>query len=152
MIWSRYPAKLVWKQKQLVAPPPGYTGRAKKLGQCSYCKEFFAASSLEVDHKSQAGSLNSWESVTTFVQKLLDTNENWVLACKPCHKIKSYAERTSKDFHEALAEKQAIAFLKRDRSEVLAYLQGFGYNANSLKNNQQRRKALVEVFSRRKDE
>lgn len=149
LIWSRYPAKLKWKQAQLVAPPKGYTGRAKKVGTCSYCQHIFAASSLEVDHVFQAGSLNSWESVTTFVRNLLDTNNNWVLACKPCHKVKSYAERSGMDFKDAQAEKRAIEFCKSHNvKQQLDYLTGLGYNARSLTNASKRRAALVETFKK----
>lgn len=153
LIWSRYPAKLKWKNGQLHSPPKGYTGRAKKLGKCHYCQNLFAGSSLEVDHVEAAGSCNSWESAAQFLKKLLDTNNNWVLACKPCHKVKSYAERSGLDFKDALAEKRAIDFLKRNsKQEVLDYCQGFGYNARSLPNNQKRREALVEIFKKENNE
>lgn len=148
-MWSTYPAKLSWKSAQLTKPPKEYTGRAKKLGQCHYCKGMFSASALEVDHIEQAGQCNSWETAFEFIRKLLDTNNNWVLACKPCHKVKSYAERTGVDFKEALAEKRAIAFLKEnDKQFVLDYCESFGYNARSLSNNQKRREALVEIFKK----
>lgn len=146
-IWSRYPAKLEWKKRQLVDPPKGYTGRAKKLGKCHYCSEMFSASALEVDHVDQAGSCNSWKTAGEFLYRLLDCNDNWVLACKPCHKVKSYAERAGVSFQIALAEKRAIAFVKSNSKEkVLAYLHSFGYNTNPLTNADKRRQALVEHF------
>jgi Chaseviridae HNH endonuclease len=148
LIWSRYPAKLKWKSKQLAPPPPGYIGRAKKVGQCSYCQGIFAASSLEVDHVSQAGGLNSWASVTTFVKNLLDTNNNWVLACKPCHKIKSYQERAGVSFSAARAEKRAIEFLKKPVAEVLDFCKRSGYNTELLTNASKRRACLVEIFKK----
>ena len=149
LIWSRYPAKLKWKSAQLVAPPQGYTGRAKKVGQCSYCLGIFAASSLEVDHVLQVGSLNSWESVTTFMKNLLDTNNNWVLACKPCHKTKSYSDRTGLGFKDALAEKKAIEFMKsHNTKQQLDYLKGLQYNTSPLTNATKRRAALVEIFKK----
>lgn len=148
-LWSRYPGKLAWKQSRLVSPPKGYTGRAKKLGQCHYCQEHFAASSLEVDHVEQAGACNSWETAYEFLYKLLDCNGNWVLACKPCHKIKSYSERTGKNFKDAMAEKKAISFLKlHDVKYVLDYCKSFGYNPRSLSNAAKRRAALVEIFKK----
>lgn len=150
-VWKRYPAKLDWKRDQMVPPPEGYTGRAKSLGKCHYCKEMFAASHLEVDHVKQAGSCNSWETANQFMKNLLDTNNNWVLACRPCHKIKSYAERTGMDFQEALAEKRAIEFLKnKPKDKVLAYCESFGYNPKALTNDQKRRAALVEIFTKEK--
>lgn len=150
MIWSRYPAKLSWKKTQLVDPPPGYSGRAKKLGQCHYCKEMFAASHLEVDHVVAAGSCNSWETVLQFLQRLLDVNNNWVLACKTCHKVKSYAERMGIAFDSALLEKRVIAFMKKPKEEVLAFCQEHGYNANTLTNAEKRKQALTEIFAKEK--
>ena len=148
-MWSRYPAKLSWKQSKLTTPPKGYVGRAKKLGKCHYCSQMFAASSLEVDHVKQAGECNSWETAYKFLYNLLDCNNNWVLACKPCHKVKSYAERTGMDFKDALAEKRAIEFLKvHDVEFVLDYCKDFGYNSRSLTNATKRRAALVEIFKK----
>lgn len=148
-IWSRYPAKLKWKQGQLSSPPAGYTGRAKKLGTCHYCQNLFAASALEVDHVKQAGTCNSWETAAQFLKNLLDTSGNWVLACKPCHKVKSYSERSGLDFNDALAEKRAIDFLKNSsKNIVLDYCEASGYNPRSLSNNTKRREALVEIFKK----
>jgi hypothetical protein len=148
-LWSRYPAKLSWKQSQLVTPPKGYTGRAKKLGKCHYCSQSFAASALEVDHVNQAGTCNSWETAYQFLYNLLDCNNNWVLACKPCHKVKSYAERTGLDFKEAMAEKKAIEFMKsHNTKQQLDYLVSVRYNVRPLTNAAKRRAALVEVFKK----
>ena len=144
-IWSRFPAKLEWKKKQLVKPPKGYTGRAKKLGKCHYCKEMFAASSLEVDHKEQAGTCNSWETAQEFMYKLLDCNDNWVLACKPCHKIKSLAERKGISFDEAAVQKKVIEICK-NKEKCLAFCQSNGYTASQLSNAAKRRKAVEEVL------
>lgn len=148
LIWSRYPAKLKWKASQLVSPPKGYTGRAKKLGECFYCKEMFAASHLEVDHVSQAGKCNSWDTAQEFLYKLLDCNDNWVLACKPCHKCKSLAERKGISFEEALVEKKVIEWCKKPTQIVLEFLVGKGYTASMLTNSTKRRAALTEVFTK----
>ena len=148
-VWKRYPAKLEWKKKQMFPPPPGYTGKAKSLGECHYCKEHFAASHLEVDHVHQAGTLNSWETFAQFVKNLLAVGDNWVLACKPCHKVKSYAERMGLPFKEAFAEKKAIKFAKDNSTKaVVDFCVENGYNERVLKNATARRKALVEIFTK----
>lgn len=147
LTWSRYPAKLKWKSSQLITPPKDYTGRAKKLGQCYYCDEWFAASHLEVDHVAQAGQCNSWDTSHKFLENLLDCNDNWVLADKACHKIKSYAEAHNISFEEAKAEKRAIAFLKENSvKKQLAYFQLKGYNSISVSNEAKRRAVLKEIF------
>lgn len=148
LMWSRYPAKLEWKKGQLFPPPSGYTGRAKKLGTCHYCKSDFPGSNLEVDHIEQAGQCNSWESAGTFLKRLLDANDNWVLACKPCHKIKSFAERTGASFEEALIEKNVIAFMKKSKDEVVAFCKKNGYSESTLRNATQRRQAVSEILSK----
>lgn len=145
-LWSRYPAKLKWKQEQLVSPPKGYTGRAKKLGKCFYCGEFHAASSLEVDHVEQAGACNSWDTAQEFLRNLLDCNNNWALVCKPCHKIKSYAERLGIAFEEALLQKRVIEFCKQEKQIVLDFCQSHGYNTSTLTNAEKRRKAVEAIF------
>lgn len=149
LLWSRYPAKLEWKKTQLVEPPKGYTGRAKKLGKCHYCEEMFAASHLEVDHVVQAGTCNSWETAKEFLYKLLDCNDNWVLACKPCHKTKSFAERKGVSFEEAQAEKKAIEFCKQQKEIVLDFLAQNQYNGSSVSTAAKRRKLVEKIFKER---
>ena len=146
-MWSRYPPKLEWKRKQMsTTKPEGYTGKGKSFGKCHYCNQTFVASHLEVDHVEQAGTCNSWETFRQFTENLLDVNDNWVLACKPCHKIKSYAERTGMDFEDALLEKRVIEFAKKSKEEVLDFCKDFGYNPSSLRNAAQRREALTRIF------
>ena len=146
-IWSTYPPKLIWKKAQMSPPPKGYTGRAKTLGVCHYCNEQFAASHLEVDHVEQAGTCNSWDTAAEFLHNLLDCNGNWVLACKPCHKIKSYAERQGVSFQAAMIEKQVIETLK-DKKKTLDLCTKMGYNTSELTNEAKRRAALQEIFSK----
>lgn len=147
-IWSRYPAKLAWKQSLLTEQrPEGYLGRGKKFGKCHYCQGWFTASALEVDHVSQAGSCNTWEQAYQFLHNLLDTNDNWVLACKPCHKAKSLAERKGIDFYEALLERQANELLKGDKQKLLDIFAKFGYTTQQTSNSRKRKQALLEILS-----
>lgn len=132
----------------MVDPPSTYTGRAKKLGQCHYCSGTFSASSLEVDHVSQAGQCTDWDTAAAFLKKLLDCNTNWVLACKPCHKIKSYAERTGTSFEVAMVEKKVLAWTKKPKEEVVAFCKEKGYTDAMLRTAPLRRKALSEILSK----
>ncbi len=145
-IWNFYPAKLKWKSAQLREPPKGYSGRAKKLGTCHYCHNNFAASHLEVDHVQQAGSCNTWEESHQFLKNLLDCNDNWVLACKPCHKCKSYSEKMNIGFEEAIMLKEVIRIDKEESVEdIIAFCQDYEYTENSSK---KKRKANVESIFR----
>ena len=149
MIWSRYPAKLEWKKKQLTSErPPGYTGRGKSFGKCHYCGCMFTGSALEVDHVEQAGACNSWETAGHFMENLLDCNDNWVLACKPCHKVKSHAEKTGASFEEAAIQKRVIAMMKNSKDFVVDFCKKNGYNAGQLTNSEKRKAALTEIFTK----
>lgn len=150
LLWSRYPAKIEWKKSKLVKPPKGYTGRAKMLGECHYCNEMFAASHLEVDHVQQAGQCNSWDTAQQFLYNLLDCNGNWVLACKPCHKIKSYAEKEGLTFEQAAFQKKVIDFMK-DKKKVLAFLQANKYSGPAVSNETKRRALVEKLFKEGKD-
>jgi hypothetical protein len=117
---------------------------------CYYCKQWWAASSLEVDHVDQAGACGSWEEAAEFMHKLLDCNGNWVLACKPCHKVKSYAERSGLSYEDALVEKKVIEWMKRPVKEVLAFCQTRGYTSQQLTNADKRRAALRAILKEQK--
>lgn len=149
LLWSRYPAKISWKNTKLVKPPKGYNGRAKKLGKCHYCGEWFAASHLEVDHVQQAGQCNSWETSNQFLYRLLDCNDNWVLACKPCHQIKSMAEKTGMSFEEAKQAKAVLEIMKWPKRKLLDWLTSYGYNEQEC-SNAEKRKRLVEIILKEK--
>jgi hypothetical protein len=107
----------------------------------------FAASHLEVDHVHQAGQCSSWETSSRFLYNLLDCNDNWVLACKPCHKIKSYSEAHGLSFIEAAIAKKVIETEKQMAvKEIVAMLNDAGYN--DVSNKDKRRKALTEMHSK----
>lgn len=143
-VWSRYPAKLEWKKRQMLPPPPGYTGRAKSVGYCAFCGKMGSASSFEVDHIDQAGSFKNKQEAIAWFWRLLDTNDNWQLACKPCHKIKSYAEREGLTFSEAKVAKEVIRLLRKEnKKDMLALLQQHGVEC---KNADQRREALTKIL------
>lgn len=146
LLWSRYPAKIEWKKSKMVLPPKGYTGRAKTLGKCHYCDEMFAASHLEVDHVQQAGTCNSWDTAQKFLYNLLDCNDNWVLACKPCHKVKSHAEKKGINFEEALLDKKIIEFCKKPKQEILDFLSEYQYNGSSVSTAAKRRVLITKIL------
>lgn len=121
-LWSRYPPKIEWKNSQCTKPPENYIGKAKSGANCHYCNEWFAKSHLEVDHVQQAGGFQDIDGLSQWISKLIDVNNNWVLACKPCHKIKSYAERTDMSMEDARLEKEIIAFKKLPAKEQIRLL------------------------------
>jgi hypothetical protein len=146
-IWSNYPAKHVWKKAQMVPTPPDFVGRAKTIGRCAFCKERFAASKLEVDHREQAGSFSNKEEAVEWFWRLLDTNDNWQLTCKPCHKIKSLQERNEgMSFEDARVQKEIIRLTKKEnKQEMLDILKASGVEC---KNQKERKEALKQILSK----
>ena len=115
-IWSRYPPKIAFKTPLLIEKFEGCgvdNPRVKKVGQCNYCKNWFAASHLEVDHVIAAGGFNpNWNDFTVWVQRLLLIEGNLQLLCKSCHQCKSLADRVGITFEEAQLRRQIVAFEK----------------------------------------
>lgn len=115
--WMRYPPSIDWKKAQGHPPPPGYTGKAKKFGTCALCGEEGVLSALEVDHIDEGGSIKSYQDAMRWLEKILDVNDNWQLAHKDCHKIKTYAFAHGLTFEEARIEKQFIIPFKKLKAE-----------------------------------
>lgn len=123
-IWSDYPLRKVWKAGQL-RPVTSQERVSKKfhpstknVGQCYLCGEWFAGSKLECDHVHPSNGCKSWEDLSGFLHYCSATlPDEWALACKPCHRIKSYAERMGITFEEAKSKKRIIALMK-DKKKV----------------------------------
>jgi len=100
--------------------------RVKSVGQCQICNEWFANSNLQVDHRVQAGSIgNSWEGWFNWMYDLLADKDNMQLVCKPCHLVKTHADRLGVSFAEAKIKKEVIRFSKLPESEQVAILTGY---------------------------
>lgn len=120
-IWSDYPIRKVWKKEQLRPVTPEekenkkFHPSTKHVGECHYCKEPMAGSKLECDHLIASDGCYDHETAEKFLWHCGgDHPDNWVLACKPCHKIKSYQEKQGYEtFEEAKAMKIVIDFEKK---------------------------------------
>lgn len=144
-VWANYPAKHEWKKKQMKPPPAGYIGRAKTVGTCVFCQTLLPASKLEVDHREQAGGFTNKEEAVEWFWRLLDTNDNWQLTCKPCHKIKSHQEKNEgMSFDDARIAKEIIRLMKKEnKQEMLDLLSNCSYNTRNAK---ERKSALMEIL------
>lgn len=114
-LWSDYPVRKEWKATQMRPVTPEeraikkFHPSTKNVGVCHYCNESFPASRLEVDHVVSSGGCKNKEEAEEFLWYCGGgTGDDWVLACKPCHKVKTYADRMQIDFGEATAIKKAI--------------------------------------------
>lgn len=145
-IWSKYPAKLEWKKRQGYAPPAGYTGKAKRLAKCALCGGESPISYFEVDHIDEAGSCNSTETAQEFLWRLLNTENNWQLVHKECHKIKSLAVKRGIPYEMAIIAKKVIAFKKLTAEEQKAILASVGCSEVELKTVKSRAEAYTQCL------
>lgn len=151
--WSNYPARNDWKASQLkvvdssLREELGFSKRTKKCGQCALCNEWFPGSSLEVDHKQSSNGCTNKQEAEQFLWYCVGgTGEDWQLVCKPCHKIKTYSERTNVSFEEALIEKKIIAWEKDKSIQHQEYLLSLGYTKEQTSNAKKRRDCYREVL------
>ena len=151
--WSRHPIKIEFMKANRVKAPIGkqidkLTGKPKEIWAqtCVQCEQQHPQSNTEVDHIVRAGSFRNWEECEAWLMALMQINfAELQILCKPCHKIKSYAETHGLSFDDAAAQKAGIAWLKNNTPiQQKEYLCSVGYTGcpelNSLKS---RRAAYV---------
>jgi 5-methylcytosine-specific restriction endonuclease McrA len=88
--YSRYPAKFQAKKavERLV------TGKRHKYEyKCAECNDWFQGKETQVDHIVGAGSLSSYDDLPGFAERLFCEAEGMQVLCKPCHQLKTNAER-----------------------------------------------------------
>ncbi len=127
-LWSDYPLRKEWKKRQLRLVTKEereanlYHPSTKHVGQCSFCNEWMAGSKLECDHLVESQGCTSKETAESFLWHCGGlTGDAFRLACKPCHKTRSYQQRVGGSFEEAKIQKQAIAIMneKNDKQWLL---------------------------------
>lgn len=120
----------------------GLHPRTKTAGKCVFCHHIFGKSKLQVDHKIPAGSMLTYGEAPAYLLRLLCSKDNMQLTCKPCHDIKTYADKHSLSFEDAGKEKQAIAFTKWSPARQIDYLRDVqGHTRAEIKNAKLRREA-----------
>jgi len=63
---------------------------------CAECNEWFPDKETQVDHLVPCGSLKVYEDLPGFVERLFCEAEDMQVLCKPCHQIKTNAERAAR--------------------------------------------------------
>ena len=151
-IWSDYPVRVIFKDEQCIEVTPkmredyGLHRMTKKAAQCVFCLNWFAKSKLEVDHIVGESSLTSVLEVVSYLDHLQCSPDNMQLVCKPCHKIKTYAERFSLSFEDARLEKRVIEWLKQPLNEQMEFFDKLGYSQEDVSNAKKRRVAARELL------
>lgn len=152
-IWADNPLRKEWKKQQL-RPVTKEEKSAKKfhtstknVGQCYLCKKWFAGSKLECDHVQESNGCYDFETAEQFLWHCgADDPSNWALACKPCHKIKSYADKQGISFEDAKVEKEVIALTKKSIADQKKLLSFHGFQEEDMSNNDKRRDCFRELI------
>lgn len=149
-LWSKNPVKLEFEKESTVQIPNDNPRSIKRFptvagGRCTICSGLFKRTEMECDHLTGEHSLRSLNDVQSFIEGIVFIRkEDLAMVCKPCHGIKTYAERYGLSFEDAKATKQAIEFEKKGVKKVVDMLTKSGYNVPSSKD--KRRDMLVEYF------
>lgn len=151
-LWAKNPVKLEFikrSRKMINNPNPrSAKGRPKVWGGvCECCGKEFATKDMEVDHKTGEFNLRKIEDIQKFVEGIVFVRyEDLALLCKPCHKAKTYAERTGMSHEDAVIEKKAIEICKGNAKSVKLWLEVYGIvpAATAAKRREQVVQALKE--------
>lgn len=148
-IWSDYPVRKNFKTEmcrpvtQEEKDAKLFHPSTKTVGQCVFCKNWFSASKLEVDHKQCSNGCKNKEEAEQFLWYCAGVSKSGMqLSCKPCHSIKSYSERQGITFEEAVIGKQVLAFSNLKSQEQVSLLSELGLSGK----NGHERKALYKKY------
>lgn len=150
-LWSDYPLRKVWKQSQLRPVTKEerdaklYHPSTKNVGQCSFCKEWMAGSKLECDHLIESEGCTSKETAESFLWHCGGlVAEDFRLACKPCHKVRSYSQRSGLSFEDSVVEKEVIAICSAKQDKEWLIARGIKPESNADKRKIQIRQELFK--------
>lgn len=151
-LWNKSPIKLEFlkaHRKRVKNPVAKNAVRFPEVwgGTCYQCDKDFALKDIEVDHLTGEYSLRKLEDLQSFVEGIVCVSaKDLGLICKPCHKAKTYAERSGMSHEDAIIEKQAIALCKQPVALVRAYISSQGVAPASTAKG--RRAQIVDILKR----
>lgn len=126
-LWSKNPVKLEFmKDKRVLIPNPSRRKGAKSHiwgAQCEICQKYVPQKEVEVDHRTGEHSLRKVEDIQSFVEGIVFVRkEDLAILCKPCHKIKTNAERKGLTQEESAIDKEAIRICKQKADVVKSWI------------------------------
>jgi 5-methylcytosine-specific restriction endonuclease McrA len=152
-LWSDYPLRKQWKSSQLrritqeEKDSKLYHPSTKNLGLCVYCNVWLAGSKLECDHVKPSEGCTTKDTAESFLWHCGGgTGVDWVLACEPCHKIKTLADKRGISFEEARLEQQVLFVCKKPAKIVDEWLAEKGV-IGYIRNPRGREQAIREVLT-----
>ncbi|MNF40751.1 hypothetical protein D3C84_217600 [compost metagenome] len=120
-LWKKHPVKLEFLRQNTILTVNTNPRSMKrfpmvKAARCALCSLVHSIKDIEVDHLTGNHSLRSMDDLRAFIEAMIMvTFADLQLVCKPCHKIKSYAEKQGITCEEARAEKLAISLIKEKK-------------------------------------
>lgn len=120
-LWKKHPVKLEFLKQNTVMVANTNPRSMKrfpmvKAARCALCGLIHGVKDIEVDHRTGNHALRSMDDLRAFIEAMIMVSfDDLQLVCKPCHKIKSYAEKQGITFEAARAEKLAISLIKEKK-------------------------------------
>ncbi|AGR89183.1 HNH endonuclease [Pseudomonas phage PAK_P2] len=153
-LWSKNPVKLEFAKSRRIKI--ANTNEKSKLRNptvwgyvCEQCGKETPQSNVEIDHKTGEFSLKRVEDIQSFVEGVVFVRmEDLAVLCKPCHEIKTYAERYGLTLEEADIVKQAIAIQKQKGYDKV-FLQEVGIKPAS--NAELRKEQIIDYLKAKKE-
>ena len=86
-------SSMYWKpvaqvRKEAQVPYKGANKRRKYSYVCSCCGKEFAATGVDIHHKVPAGTLTSFDEISSFAERLFIEKEGLECLCHSCHNQK----------------------------------------------------------------
>ncbi len=61
---------------------------------CNMCKQWFSREEVDKDHIDPCGGISSFKDISRVAEKMfIEVDGGWQCLCKPCHSIRSKAQR-----------------------------------------------------------
>jgi hypothetical protein len=126
-LWSKNPIKLEFmKENRVMIPNPSKRKGAKPKvwgARCEICGGLFPQKEIEVDHKTGEHSLRKTSDIQAFVEGIVFVRkEDLAIVCKPCHRIKTNAERKGISHEDSKIDKEVIRICKQKADVVKSWI------------------------------
>lgn len=149
--WSRHPVKLEYiKRNRKMIPNPNPKGKKPEVWgmTCKQCFKDVVQGDIEIDHVGDNASFTGLHDVESYVKHLFLVDfDSLESCCKSCHSIRSNAQNKGISFEESALDKEVIAIMKNESTEdILYFAMSFGYNVESLSNEDKRKEAVLNIL------
>lgn len=151
--WSNNPIKIEYlnsrKVKIVNTNPKSMKAHPTVAGYvCEQCGKETKSADVEVDHAGAVqGKFTCMDDIQGYAEHLFLVDfDSLEVVCKPCHKIRSYAQKQNISFEDAAIEKEIIHLMKQPVEDVLAFCNDYQYDVSKLTNTVKRREAVTQIL------